>query len=397
MSSRVSAVLRLFVSFALLTMCVSCIGQRQINELAIVTAVGLQMGEKPNTVKVSVQIIRPSDARGQTGAPSGGTGQPIYSAEAEGESIFAAIRNLGRFVSRRVYWAHNFLIVMHEDYAKNGIGDMVDFFTRNHELRMDTWVAVTSDVPAELISTITGLEVVPGEGIDSLFRDNSVVGQATGSNMRNLEEAVLSRSFDPAIARLQLKPRGISNKKPEEHGSLMQVELAGAAAFKGDIMVGWLTPMEARGLLFFTERLESGIEVLSCPNVGKNISLEFRDAKLKVKASYANQRPAFAVGLKTQADIVESACGTNLANIREDVERALEEKLKEKIVGVVGKAQQRYHTDFLKLGDVFRNRFPAEWRTLGQDWNAAFSEAEVTVTVEAKIKSAVVKAVGRIQ
>lgn len=397
MERSLSMALKLVAALMLLLTCASCLGQRQINELAIVTAVGLAKGEKPGTVKLSVQIIRPSDARGQTGAPSGGTGQPIYSAQAEGESIFDAIRNLGRFVSRRVYWAHNFLIVMHEDYAKEGIGDMMDFFTRNHELRMDTWVAVTSDSPDELISTITGLEVVPGEGINNLFMDNKVVGNATSSNMRNLEEAVLSKSTEPAIARLQLVSRGISNKKPEEHGSLKQVELKGAAAFKNNQMMGWLTPSETRALLFFTEKLQSGIEVVDCPNIDKRLTLEFRDAKLKVRSGYSNEQPRFQVTLKTQADIVESSCGTNVSSIRDDAARALEGKLKEKLESVIDKAQHQYRSDFLKLGDVFRNRFPAEWRTVRGDWNGAFSKAEVTVTVHAKIKSAVVKAVGTVR
>ncbi|WP_027085756.1 Ger(x)C family spore germination protein [Cohnella panacarvi] len=384
-------ILILFSSLAALMTCVSCVGQRQINELAIVTAVGIENGQKPGTIRLSAQIIRPSDARGQTGAPSGGTGQPIYSALAEGQTIFDAIRNLGRFVSRRVYWAHNFLIVMQEDYARNGIEDMVDFFTRNHELRMNTRVAVTSDSPAEVISTITGLEVVPGQAVDNLFQDNEIVGQAPSSDMMNLEEAYLSRSSEPILARLTLVSRGISNKKPQEHGSLKQVELAGAAVFKEGRMVGWLSPEETRGLLFFTERLESGIEVVGCPNSGNKLSLEFRDARLKVKPSYRNERPEFRIELRAKADVVESGCGTNIAKIRPDIERALEERLKGEIEALLRKAQREYHSDVLKLADVFRNKFPAEWRKIGDRWSSAFSEARVDVAVKANVKSVVLK------
>lgn len=390
-------ILCFFAVLAALMTCVSCVGQRQLNQLAIVTAVGIENGQKPGTVRLSVQIIRPSDARGQTGAPSGGTGQPIYSALAEGETIFDAIRNLGRFVSRRVYWAHNFLIVLKEDYARNGIEDMVDFFTRNHELRMNTRVAVTSDSPAEIISTVTGLEVVPGQAVDNLFRNNKIVGQAPSSDMKNLEEAYLSRSSEPVLARLALLSRGISNKKPKEHGSLKQVDLMGAAAFKEGKMVGWLTPEETRGLLFFTEKLETGIEVVACPNNGNKLSLEFRDARLKVKPSYRNQRPEFRITLRTKADVVESGCGTELANIRSDIERALEEQLKGKIEALLRKAQRQYHSDIVKLADVFRNKFPEEWSKVGNRWSSAFTEAQVEVAVYANVKSVVLKSVGSVK
>ncbi|MWC27741.1 Ger(x)C family spore germination protein [Paenibacillus sp. MMS18-CY102] len=385
------------VSLALLCLLTltSCYGLRQINELAIVTAVGLDLGEKPDTIRVSVQIIRPADARGQTGAPSGGTGEPIYSVSAEGKSIFEAIRNLGQFTSRRVYWAHNFVIVMHEDYAKKGITDMVDFFTRNHELRMNTWVAVTPDSPAEVISTITGLEVVPGEAVDRLFRDNEIIGLAPGSNMMSLEETFLSRSIQSVLAKVSLKPRGISNKKPGEHGSIKQVDLAGAAVFQRDRMVGWLTPKDARGLLFFIQNLESGIQVLSCPNRDANVTAEFRHAKTKVKAIYRNGELAFDVQVKTDADIVESGCDIPISEIRSDLTKQLEKHLKKGLEDVVDKSQHTYRSDFLKLGDVFRNEYPREWHKLSAKWEQVYADAKVNVTVKADITSTVLKAAGR--
>ncbi|MBA2941064.1 Ger(x)C family spore germination protein [Paenibacillus sp. CGMCC 1.16610] len=371
----------------------SCYGLRQINELAIVTAVGLDVGKEPGSVKLSVQIIRPADARGQTGAPSGGTGEPIYSVSAEGKSIFEAIRNLGHFTSRRVYWAHNFLIVMHESYARRGIADMIDFFTRNHELRMNTWVTVTPDSPSEVISTITGLEVVPGEAVDRLFRNVQIVGLAPASNMMNLEEAYLSRSVEPVVAQVRLVPRGISNKRPEQHGSIKQVDLEGAAAFVNDKMVGWLSPKETKGLMFFLQKLKSGIEVIPCPNnQNKIVTMEFKDIAFKVKPSYSDKLPSFHIRLMIKADVVENNCGAPMTDIREETEEALEAKLNSEIQSVLTKAQQQYHSDFLKLGDVFRNNFPMEWKQLGSNWGAAFSEAQTTVEIKTTIKSTVLKA-----
>jgi spore germination protein KC len=385
-------IMKRFLVLIVLLLLTSCMGQRQINELALVTAVGLDVGEAPGSVKLSVQIIRPADARGQTGAPAGGTGEPIYSVSSEGRTIFEAIRNLGRFTSRRVYWAHNFLIVMNEKYAKRGISDMVDFFTRNHELRMNTWVAVTPDEPGELISTITGLAVVPGEAVDRLFRDNDVVGQAPGTNMMILEESFLSSSTNPVIAKLTLVPRGISNKKPEQHGSLMQVELAGAAAFKGDSMVGWLNVKETRGLLFLLERLKSGIEVVSCPDNKGYMSIEFDEADLQVKPMLKDDRPFFHIRLKSKADIVENGCTQSVTLLRKEMEAHLKQQMKAKIEDVIGKAQKQYHSDFLKFGDVFRNHYPMEWKQFSSNWDETFSEAGTSIEVHTTIKTAVVKA-----
>lgn len=389
-------ILCMFLVLTQLLLTTACYGLRQINELALVTAVGLDVGKEPGSVKVSVQIIRPADARGQTGAPSGGTGQPIYSISAEGKSIFDAIRHLGQFTSRRVYWAHNFLIVMQESYAKRGIADMIDFFTRNHELRMNTWVAVTKDSPDEVISTITGLEVVPGEAVDRLFRNIQIVGLAPATNMMNLEEAYLSRTVQPVLAQVSLVPRGISNKKPEEHGSIKQVELAGAAAFLEDKMIGWLTLKETKGLMYFLQKIKSRTEVVTCPHQEDQIvTVEFKEIQFNVQPSYVNQLPRFRIQLKVKSDVVENNCEASIVDIREDAEKALEVKVASQIEKVVNTAQQDFHSDFLKLGDVFRNKFPQEWKTLGKDWDATFSKAETSVEVKATIQSTVLKAAER--
>src|SRR5687768_2804645 len=104
------------VVLVLLVLLAGC-GKQELNQMALVMAVGLDK-DKSGTYRVTAQIVRPADARGSTGAPSGGTGEPVWTASAEGRSIFEAIRNLSRFSSRRVFWAHNKVIVVGEELAK---------------------------------------------------------------------------------------------------------------------------------------------------------------------------------------------------------------------------------------------------------------------------------------
>jgi spore germination protein KC len=368
-----------------------CLGKREINDLALVMAVGIDKGKKPGTVMVTAQIARPADARGQTGAPSGGTGEPIWSATAEGKSVFEAIRNLGRYSSRRVFWAHNFIIIIGADMAKQGIGEIIDFFTRNHELRMRTWVVVTPGKASQLVSTQTGLEVIPGEAMDNLFRYSEIVSSAPRSDMRTLQAAYLSDSTHPTLAKVQLKSREISNKKPGQFGSIKQVELAGAAVFNKDKMVGWLSPEETRGMLWFTEKVESGVIAIPCPdNRKKNATLEMKQQKIRVTPSYQKGQPSFTVEATSYADLVESGCEPqDQAALLQTLEGKLKDRLYSEIHGVVGKAQKTYKVDFLNLGKVFQNTYPVEWRSLRQTWTEEFPKAAVNVNVTTHIHSTV--------
>lgn len=372
--------------FIVLLMLTGCVGKREINDLALVMAVGLDKGEKDGTVKVTAQIARPADARGQTGAPAGQTGESIWTVDAEGETIFEAVRNLSSFSSRRVFWAHNFVIVINEDLAKEGIADIIDFFTRNPELRMRTWVVLTPEKASELVATVTGLEVIPGESIYKLFRYSTISVQAPRSQMLDLQSAFLSESSQPVLARALLKEQEIENKNPEKGSTRKQVVLEGAGIFRDDKLVGTLKPTEARGMLLFREQLDSGVVVVSCPSKPeRKVSVELRDQNFKVKPFYKKGKVSFRANLQTFASVVEAGCPLNMDNQEEltKLETSLEKELEKEINDTVNKIQKEYKADALELGKVFHNRFPYEWNTIKGDWQELFQEAEVKITVDA--------------
>ncbi|RIX52971.1 Ger(x)C family spore germination protein [Paenibacillus nanensis] len=382
---------KIFIVILVISLLSGC-GKRQINELALVSAVGIDQGSSPNSVRVTVQVVRPADARGQTGAPAGGTGEPIYSVQAEGKTIFEAIRNLARFSSRRVYWAHNFIIVINEKFARAGIADMIDFFTRNPELRMNTWIAATPNPASEVVSTITGLEVVPGEAVDKLFRYNEIVSEAPRTNMTRLQESYLNEYTHPVLARLELKNRGISNKKPEEFGSLKQIELSGTAVFKHDKMVGWLNRAQSRALLLFIENVDSGIEVITCPDLpNQDATLEVKSQSLHVKPIASGSVPSFHVDVSSRVELSESGCLATFNEMRGYLEEQMGNRVKEQIESLLAAAQKKYKVDILKLGEIYENEYPSEWRRIRDDWEDIFPQVQITIDSRAELTSAVLK------
>lgn len=367
-----------------------CTGKTEINDLGLVMAVGIDKGEKEGTIQITAQIVRPADARGQTGAPSGQTGESIWSTTATGDSIFSAIRHLGRHSSRRIYWAHNYIIVINEELAKEGISDIIDFFTRNHQLRMRTLVAVTPDPASELVSTITGIEVVPGQAIDDLFLYSSISAAAPKTEMIDLQQAYLSKSTEPVLARLSLNEHGIPNKEPTAEPSIKQVELDGAGVFKNDKLIGTISAEDTMGLLFFLENTKSSAVVTHCPSNPENsMTVELKNERFNVVPTYENNQVGFDVKLNTVVQLVEAGCPFSIKDEQQvkKLEEQLEENLKGKIEKVVKLAQEEYKVDILEMGNIFNNRYPAEWKKIAQNWETEFTKAKVTTKVDVQITS----------
>lgn len=376
-----------------------CTGKKEINELALVMAVGIDKIEdskegdlKDKGYEVTIEVARPADARGQTGAPAGSTGDPIWSASSQGATLFEAIRHMASISTRRVFWAHNYIIVINEDVAKDGIKDIIDFFTRNPELRMRTWVAITPNKAKDIISTMTGLEVIPGEALDKLYRYTDISGAAPRSELLDVQSAYLSETTQPIIARVRLIGRGVSNKKQGQAGAIKQVELEGAGVFKGDKLVGILDRDDSKAAVLFIEKVKSQIVVLSCPkDPEEKITAEIVHDRFNVTPAYENGKPTFTVDFQAFVNVVEAGCPFSIEN--EDDVRAVEKELEVTVKGTIEKlltkAQKDYKSDFLELGQRFNNKFPREWKTIKKTWGSTFSDVEFTVNVDAKVKGGV--------
>jgi spore germination protein KC len=368
-------------------------GKQELNEMAIVMAVGLDKA-KDGSIVVTAQIARPADARGSTGAPSGGTGEPIWTISSKGKSIFEAIRNLGRFSSRRVFWAHNKVIVIGADLARDSITDTLDFFTRNHELRMNTWIVVTPGKASEIVSLKTGLEVIPGDSIDRLFRFNQIVSEAPRTTIKEVSAAYLSHTSHPVMAIVKKAKRLHATDEPSEFGSEEQVELSGTAVFDKERMIGSLSPSESRALLMFIERIDSGVIAMTCPDHPKlPISLEIKRSGMKITPSYHGDRVAFNMAVNIQMDLVEIGCPITMsvAEVASEMEEEASLRIKKDIEKMLNKSQKKFKTDFLDLGKTFQNRYPNEWQSLEKDWPDVFRKADMQVDVTVEINNPVLK------
>ncbi|WP_235988929.1 Ger(x)C family spore germination protein [Aquibacillus kalidii] len=378
---------------ACLLILTSCVGKREIDDLAMVMGVGLDLVEAENGeqhVKVTAQIARPADARGQTGAPSGQTGEPIWTISATDKSIFGAIRKLGSASSRRIFWAHSYVIVINEDLAKNGIKDIIDFFIRNPELRMRTWVAVTPDNASELVSSLTGLEVIPGQSIDGLFRYSKITRSAPRTQMIDLHAAYLSDSTELYLARLKLESNEISNKQPEQGEKQKNITLAGTGVFKGDKLIGTLSAKETRSLLLFVEDVKSGVGIVKCQDDESKFStFELVHETLKVTPDYKNGKPEFTLTVRTTAKLVETDCtiGFDDDDKIAELETDIENELKSDVTNMLDKVQNEFGVDILEAGNVFNNEHPSEWKELRNNWNSHFEKAAIHLNMDVKLKS----------
>ncbi|MDP4089104.1 MAG: Ger(x)C family spore germination protein [Bacillota bacterium] len=363
-----------------------CWDAREINELGLVMAVGVDKSEnEKGGYRVSVQIAKPSDAAGGGPMGGGGGGSPVWVGAADGQTIFDAIRNVAKFSSRRVMWAHNNVIIIGEGLAQEGITPIVDFFSHNPELRMKTWVAVTRGKAEGLIGTNTGIEKIPGISIARLYLYGELPARSIKTDMVSLLRDYKSETIQPLLSELRLIT-------PAESGTgSNQIELEGGAVFKKDKLVGFLSAEEARGLDWMRGEARSSIITVFLTGTGeKAISVELRRIKVKVTPDWDGQKAKFNINFKAEGSITEQdgPLQADIDAFKSEVQKAVNDRVKRNLKTTIKAVQTDFNSDVVGFGRTFHIKYKDLWnKGLGKRWPELYSNAVITFSSDVKINT----------
>ena len=273
--------------------------------------------------------------------------------------------------------------------AREDITPVIDFFTRNQELRMRTWVAVSKGDAREYVAAKTGIETIPGMSLSAIFRYAELPAETVRTEMLDVFRDFLSDAMQPVIARLELKERLISAEAPQEQGGQTQVVLEGTAAFKGKKMVGWISPEESRALGWIRGENKKAVLAVPCPGEeGRFISVELTDIGVEFIAEAEQEIPKMNILFSVKGEIAEMGCLSEMPI--EEVKKAVEEKVRRQIVhdmkASIHKVQKEYETDVLGFGRIIHIQNREEWyRRIKPRYDELYPKIPVTLNVKVDI------------
>lgn len=381
MRARLSALL--LVS-ALLT---GCWGYRDINDLALVMAVGVDRTPE-GRVLVTVQVARPGMGGGGQGAGSisSAGGKPVYVAAAEGRSVFEAIRNLALFTSRRIMWAHNKLVVIGEAQARHGVAEIIDFFTRNPELRYRSFVALAEGDARDVVSSSTGMEAMPADSIERTFRYSRLTGEAQRIDVKEFAAAYLDDGVTSFLPVLRLRVRAVPGAASKDTDP-REVVVQGLALFRGDRLVEILDQQESRGVVLMRGRARRIVITLPCPGKEEEtITLELLARRADIRPTQKGEELSIGVRLETNASLASVACPLDyrLPEVQDRISRRLEESLRQDLLVAIDRIKAS-RTDPVGLGQHVRYRLPWAWGRYREIWPEPLARASFQVAVKANI------------
>ncbi len=400
---------RLFKGTVAVLMCIvtsilasGCWDQREFSDIAVVMGIAVDSSEeKKQELTVGVQVANPVPYSGSSG--DSGSKEAYSDFSGSGNSIFEIIRGITHISSRRLYHAHNQIVVFGSSIAENeGIRRIIDYFLRDNEMRYNVLLAVSEDKATEIFSAGTNYEKVPAQELAELIENqaaNSCSAVCTLIDFAKYGTSVGATALVPIVKIKEAaetgkdsgegsssEKSGSSESSGDKQSPQKSYEVTGAAVFDGDKMVGKLSEEETRGALWVrdsvtraivraqTEKLQAEIEVFNCrTHVDAKINEEGKAvAKIRCEV-YSNIAQVSDSGVKLDTDTVKKiaeACG---GVVKEEIEKAYEKSVE---IGC----------DIFNLGEKIKDKDLKQWRKYEDDWKQLYKELDLQLDVNINIE-----------
>lgn len=375
-----------FMLLTLLTLVLSgCWSKRELNELAIVVAFGVDKVD--DGYEVSVQVVDPGEISSKRAT---GVRAPVVTYHAQGKTIFEAIRRTTTLSPRKAYFSHLQVVVFGEKVASEGIESTIDFLARDHEIRNDFNVIVANQTTAkEVLNVLTPIEKVPAQKIASSIQNSEKSwGSTLSVNIDELLNKLRSKEQSPVLSVIDVignQKLGIDQTNVERVQTPVILKYTGLAVFKQDKLIGVLTEDESKSYNYLNNNIKNTIEVISCPKEGE-LSTEILKSKAKVKGKIENGIPKINIHIDVEQNVAEVDCNINLAE-KETIQMINEKTsqlIKDKAEQALHTIQQTYKVDNLGFSEVLHRENPKEWKKIKDEWTTLFPELEVKVEVKVR-------------
>lgn len=373
---RLRAIYLIIIILANTILFSGCWNYREIEKLAIVAGMAIDIDKNDKRYIITVEIATPNPSE-KSGSPK----SEIY--ETRGKTIFEAVRNLIVEIGRKAYWSHSKVIIIGKSLAEDqGVAPILDFVYRDSETRRDVLVLISNESTAgELLKEAYNTEGLLSFRIDTAVRSQKSIARFPKTELR--EVVGNFESEDSAI----LVPLISINKFKGNNDNVTQV--FGSAILKSDKVVGYLNGDETKMALWIQGKLKGGLFIArDILNSEEDIAFEIYGNKTKKKVEFRDSELKMKVSIKTDVGIAE-AMGTidfsdekNFKSIKGEAEK----RLKTELEGVLRKVQQDYKADIFNFKEVVEIHQNKQWRKKKSNWSEVFASMPVDIDTEITIR-----------
>ncbi|WP_164491718.1 Ger(x)C family spore germination protein [Staphylospora marina] len=342
-----------------------CWDKRELNEIAIVRALGADYTENEE-IELSAQQVIPQSAESGEGNKAG-----TLEVSGTGTTMADALSKMQGNVGRKLFLGHVEVVLFGENLARAGIAPSIDFLVRYPQLRTRSQVYVTEGNPLEILAIKPVIQNTSAE----LLLSHTEQGRDLSVDLNELTQMLSGES------RAAVLP--IVKKKDDT-----MAVIHGMALFDKGRMVAKLDPETARGLLWLRNEVHFATVSIPLKHSSGQISLEVIKSETTLIPRIEGNRWIMTVRIRADDDLIQNGTLTDVSAIRSSMKQLeeLASKDVENRVKAALRVLQEHGTDVVGFGKVFHQKFPAEWEKMKNRWPEQFRNIELDMDVDVHVR-----------
>ncbi len=359
-----------------------CYNYRELNEIGITTAISIDYDEN---FKVIAQVINP--VKQQDASTSG---EPSFvNFSSEGDSLQEAFRSVILESPRQLYGSHLQIIILSEEIVNNHLFEVLDFFTREPEIRSEVNVIIAQD-PKDLegITIQTLLNDLSSSTIlDALESQSKKEGATLEITLNDLTNMYLNPYLEITMPSMTVEGNLGQGQKEEnitETVADAKTKIGTTAIFKENNLLGFLSIQESKMVNLIKNNFSDSI--LQFEYNDGYIVFEPNRVKSKVEADVKNNK--VIVTIKGYAKINEVGTIVNLEDTKEieKIKDFLNESIENSVKDTFNSIRDKYNTDIFGFQDLYYKTDPNYFKENYKNWyEDAFPNLEIDVNSNLKL------------
>lgn len=351
-------ILLIFLTF----ICTGCYNYKELNELGIVSAMGIS--KDGDLYNLDIQLLNVLDSE-----KSGLNKSPITVISGQGETIFEAARSMNKKTSKVFFLADVDYVFLDQSVLNDGLDEIMDFLIRDTRLSLNFLVVTsTENKSLDILSSISHFDTNSANNLyDAIMNSEIRYGGINSLHVRELINNYYAKGKYTIFPNVYIKDtrKSSENDSLEDSKNESYVEVKNMVFFKDKEAIE-LTDEETKGVNFLRNKIKNATLTIECD--GGYFTIETLESKMKLKSKLNIDQ--LNVKGNVGAEIVYYGCKDNLDNA--DVLKSISKKAEKEVESYITKAfnkSKKYNYDFLGLGNyIYKNNYKY-FDFENKDWN----------------------------
>lgn len=393
------------LSLIMLTGCYNISG---IENKAYAIALGIDKSDTQQ-LKLSIQfaVLSGSDSSSSSSSSGSSSDEGSNTGEDKTSTILtvdsatldSGIELINSYISKQVNLSHCKAIIISEEYASQGVSNILYTLMNNIELRPDCNIIISKCTANDFLKNSTPVfESNPAQYFTLNFNSSEYTGFLNNLYMSDFYYNTLSTSSDSSaiLGAINSEESRIHSVLDDNYTagqtpliSKNKVESMGTAVFRGDKFVGELNNLETLCHLIIENKLKTGIINIENP-YDSNTVISFYTAlnrKTKIKVKYEDKVPKIEceVWLTSNIPTIYNTINLSDPSCAETLNSSFTKHIETKILDYLNKTKD-YGADIVGFGEHILPQFQTWQDWLDAEWLENYKNATFKVTVHSEIQ-----------